>query len=139
MNSDNIELADVAEVLAQIISQEKIMAVPPVIIPTDGADRPRNKPRKQKRNKYYIKKDPREVQSVSVGNTPPTMPEGFPIETSRPGNCSVDTFQQPTNKSFVAKRPDAIIKKAKKQQMKVDNTQPNDLEVLTYIELEGAR
>ena len=167
MNNDSIELADVAEVLAQVMSQEKIMAVPPVIIPTEGTSGPRKRPRKQKRNKYYTKKDPWGSQSVSTGNTPPEMPSGFPTEGSdKPEGCDgkgggpgkgqglhkPDTPQQPTNKSFVAKKPEKLIKPSAPlagvapgdshptdesgvlsgKHMEV----PDDLEILTYSEIE---
>ncbi len=65
------------------------------------------------------------------------MPEGFPIENDKPEGCDGmgggngaglhqgKFLQQPTNKSFVAKGPEAVVKKAKKQQ-------PTDLDVLAY-------
>ena len=80
MNSDNIELEDVAEVLAYIISQEKVMAVPPVILPTEGATTPRKRPKKQKRNTYYQKKNPKDAHSVSDSSPLPSMPDAFPIK-----------------------------------------------------------
>ncbi len=89
-NEDYIELEDVAEVLAYVMSQEKIMSVPPVLIPTDGVSVSPAKPKKQRRNVRYKKKDPREAQSVSLGSGVPEGASEFPIEPS----CTVEVEDQ---------------------------------------------
>lgn len=65
------------------------MAVPPVLIPTDGATVPRKRPRKEPRNVKYDMKDPKEAQSVSAMGAP-TIPAGeeFPIEDGPETDCS---------------------------------------------------
>ncbi len=116
MNSDNIELDDVAEVLAYIISQEKVMAVPPVIIPTEGVSSPRKRPRKQPRNKVYTKKNLEDAQSVSFGSEPIQPSDPFPIE--KPQGC--DGMGGGPGNGLGLHQP------------------MSDLDVLAYAEMEGA-
>jgi len=82
MNNDYIEIEDIAEVLAYIISQEKVMSVPPVLIPTDGATRNKECPKKEPRNKFYKRKDPRNAQSVSDNGSFNIDLTPFPIRDS---------------------------------------------------------
>lgn len=105
MNSDNIELADVAEVLAYIMSQEKVMAVPPVLIPTEGATRARKRPKKQPRNNYYTKKNPKDAHSTSDLSTPMETSPEFPIERGGEEVCGepeILTYDEiPADEHFV--------------------------------------
>ena len=94
----NIELEDVAEVLAYVMSQERVMTVPPVLIPTDGSTIPRKRPRKQPRNMKYTKKDLSSAQSISKGSLGSLAdnPEEFPIEKDEfeVESCDIATFDE---------------------------------------------
>ena len=89
MDNNNIKIDDVAEVLAYIISQEKVMAVPPVLIPTEGTSVTRKQPKKEPRNKYYNKKDPHTALSISKMEDESDFLEDFPIENDQ---CEIEVI-----------------------------------------------
>lgn len=84
---DNTEIDEIAEVVAYMISQEKYMTVPPVLIPLEGVTKVRSK---KGRNEYYPKQDLKNTHSFNKVDT--VAPEMSPFPKELSSNCEIEEF-----------------------------------------------